>query len=155
MCNPVLLPYYPQCFICGNENPNGVQCQFRAEGDTVKSTFKTENWMVGYEGTVHGGIIGAVLDEALVWAAYAATGLFGVTAEIRIRYLRPLVVGAVCEVKGWMVENKGKIWVAESELTLEDNTLLSRAHGKIIPLNPAKQEQFKEQIKKPFPFRIP
>ncbi len=143
------LPFYPHCFICGDENPNGVRCRFRAEGAVVRSVFKTENWMAGYEGTVHGGIIGAVLDEALVWAAYAATGLFGVTAEIRIRYLKPLLVGSVCEVKGRMVENKGKIWVAESELLLEDNTVLSRAEGKVIPMSTARQEQFKQQIKKP------
>jgi uncharacterized protein (TIGR00369 family) len=103
--------------------------------------------MAGYEGVVHGGIIGSVLDEALVWAAYAKTGRFGVTAEIQIRYLRPLLIGKPCMVEGKMLEDRGKIWLVESKVFQDVSQVIARASGKIIPLTDEKEQEFKVKIK--------
>jgi acyl-coenzyme A thioesterase PaaI-like protein len=147
MCNHLLLPYYPHCFICGTENQRGLKCRFECEGDTVRSTFATEPWMAGYEGVVHGGLVGAVLDEALVWAAYAKTQRFGVTAEIQVRYLKPLLVGGPCTVEGILLEDKVKMWLAESKVFRDPSQVIARATGKIMPLTGKKQEEFKALIK--------
>jgi uncharacterized protein (TIGR00369 family) len=131
---PVPIPSYPRCFVCGNENPKGMGCRFVAEGDAVTSVFRTETWMVGYEKFIHGGIIAAVLDEALVWASYAKTGQFGVTAELTVRYLKPLPVGVDCKVEGRLIEEKGRIWICEGALALSDGTFAAKATGKLIPM---------------------
>lgn len=146
MRNRTSLPFYPDCFICGPDNPRGLHCRFFRDGEFVRSDFKTECWMAGYAGVVHGGVIGAVLDEAIVWAAYEKTGLFGVTAEILIRFLIPLPVGVLAKVEGRMIENKGKIWVAEGRLLLVDGSVVAKATGKLIPLRMDQQEDFKGKI---------
>ena len=146
MCDPRPLPFYPQCFVCGSENPKGLKCRFSVEGEKVKSGFMTESWMAGYEGVVHGGIIGSVLDEALVWAAYAKTGRFGATAEIQIRFLNPLIIGVFCLVEGSMLEDKGKIWLVESRLIQDGSPIIAKASGKIIPLSEKLQERFKKKL---------
>ncbi len=147
-CKHILLPYYPHCFICGTENPRGLKCRFTVEGDTVTSSIATEPWMAGYEGVVHGGIIGSLLDEALVWAAYAKTGRFGVTAEIQIRFLRPLPIGVKCTVEGRMKEDRGRIWTAESRIFEDADRIIAKAGGKIMPLSGEKEEEFRARIRK-------
>jgi len=146
--NPVPLPFYPDCFGCGRDNPRGLACRFVAEGGMVKAEFKTEPWMVGYENMIHGGIIGTVLDEALIWAAYAATGCFGVTAEMTVRFFKPLPVGTTCTVEGKLTENKGRVWAVESILRQTgDEKPTAEAKGKIIALKSDKQEMFKSTLR--------
>ena len=81
------LPGFPHCFVCGAENPRGLRIPFAAKGDGVEAEYTAESEHVGYEDVVHGGIISALLDEAIIWAVYVSTGRFGVTAELCIRFL--------------------------------------------------------------------
>ena len=140
------MPFYSGCFVCGNENNRGLRCRFFKEGQEATAILRTEPWMVGYEGIVHGGIIGTVLDEALIWGAYAATGRFGMTAEITIRFLHPLYVASTCAVVGKLKENKGKIWIVEGWMVFDNKTEIAKAEGKVLPMKPEQEEAFKAKL---------
>jgi acyl-coenzyme A thioesterase PaaI-like protein len=129
------LPSYPGCFVCGKENPRGLKSRFAVDGDKVRAEFFPDASMVGYEHTVHGGIIGALLDEAIIWAIYASTGRFGVTAELTLRFVKSLPVQQKCCVEGWMVEDKGRLWIAQAKLIDDSKNLYARAGGKVVPMS--------------------
>lgn len=128
------LPEFPGCFVCGLENPRGLHIPFEIEGRGVRAVFTPDQTLAGYDDTVHGGIISALIDEAIVWAAYAATKRFGVTAELNIRFKKPLTVGTECVIKGNMVEDKGKMWMLEASVTDREGNPLAVGTGKVVPL---------------------
>ena len=127
------LPEFPGCFVCGKDNQRGLRLTFHAEGDGIHAAFTPDQTLAGYDDTVHGGIISALLDEAIVWAAYVATGTFGVTAELNIRYRQFLPVNMPCLIFGKMVENRRKVWIVKSEIVHRDGTIYATATGKVLP----------------------
>ena len=143
------LPTYPNCFVCGHENKRGLQVPFSTDGNMVRARFSAEPGFLGYAHAIHGGILSTLLDEALIWACYVKTDRFGVTAEITVRYLKPLIVYTPCVVQGRMVEDKAKIWLAEAEILDQEGHAYARAKGKIIPLNEKQNKTFIEALERP------
>jgi uncharacterized protein (TIGR00369 family) len=136
-------PEFPNCFVCGKDNTRGLRVRFFIDGEGVKASFTPDETLVGYEDTVHGGIISALLDEAIIWAVYAATKRFGVTAEINVRFRKPLPVQEECIVLGRMLEDRGRLWIAEGEILDEEGNLYAGARGKVVPV--AEKEMKKVQ----------
>lgn len=141
-----LLPNYQYCFVCGDQNKNGLQTKWYVENNKVISSFRADARYVGYENVIHGGILGALLDEAMIWAAFAQTEQFGVTAELSIRFLKSLHVGELCCVEGWLVENKGRMWIVNSRIFVEPDQVLAKATGKVMPLPIEQSQLLKKRI---------
>ena len=59
------------CFVCGRENPMGLAARWtnHPECGEVRATVEIPEHFNGYPGTVHGGILSALLDEAAVRTA--------------------------------------------------------------------------------------
>jgi uncharacterized protein (TIGR00369 family) len=81
-----------QCFVCGRDNPIGLKLVFQPDGDGVRAEFVPSELHVGYDGLVHGGIISAIVDDALanVWFT---RGQEAVTAKIEVRFRREVRPG--------------------------------------------------------------
>src|SRR5207248_10441272 len=75
------LPNSFACFVCGDRNPKGLRVRFYIEGDSVSGQFMPCDEHMGFRGITHGGIIAALLDEAMGWAPALANRRFCVTAE--------------------------------------------------------------------------
>ncbi|HEY3247848.1 MAG TPA: PaaI family thioesterase [bacterium] len=73
------------CFVCGRDNPIGLKLVFRPEGEGVRAEFVPSALHVGYEGLIHGGIISALVDDALanIWFT---RGREAVTAKLEVRF---------------------------------------------------------------------
>ena len=127
------LPEFPGCFVCGRKNERGLKLPFSVENRGVRAEFTPDVTLAGYDDTVHDGIVSALLDEAIVWAAYVATGRFGVTADLNIRFLRPLIVGRPCIVSGHFLEDRKRLWKVESKILDQGGSIVARAVGKVIP----------------------
>ena len=53
----------PMCFACGPENPIGLKIDFHVVGDECTAEFTPNENHVGFQNTVHGGIIYTALDD--------------------------------------------------------------------------------------------
>ena len=63
------------CFVCGQNNPHGLQIRFQRQADgEMTATWAPASVWEGFHGIVHGGVVSTVLDEAMS-KAVAATGL--------------------------------------------------------------------------------
>ena len=99
-----LLPNYPKCFICGQDNPTGIHACFYRDQDrvVVHCTFAEQH--CGYEGMVHGGLISALLDEALGRIVASITGKMVMTGELTVRFHKPVPVNATVEISATIDE---------------------------------------------------
>ncbi|MCD6117712.1 PaaI family thioesterase [bacterium] len=140
------LPEFPGCFVCGRDNPGGLKLRFYSDGSTVRAEFIPSAVFSGYGNIVHGGIVSAVLDEAIVWAAYVSGKRFGVTAEINVRFLKPVTIEKMCIVSGRVTESKKRICICEASLTDKDGTVFAKASGRILLMKQKESDELKSKL---------
>jgi acyl-coenzyme A thioesterase PaaI-like protein len=115
----------PMCFACGADNPTGLQIRFSLQGERVTAEFTPGANHVGYEDTVHGGIIYAALDDAMANCLYLQN-IKAHTARCEIRYRKALHVGQTIRLKGWILARKRRLVQLKGEARLaDDDTLIA------------------------------
>jgi len=119
------------CFGCGEKNPFGLKLKFNVKEDGVETRFTPKEYHQGYKGIMHGGIMATLLDEALAWAAHAH-GIKGVTAELEIRFKKPVNTGEEIKIEAKILNSKGNIFYGEAIVKNFDNSVLATAKGKIV-----------------------
>ncbi len=86
----------------------------------------------GYPGIVHGGLVGAVLDEAMS-KAVTAGGARVMTAELRVRYRLPVQSGVPLTVRGWVVKDGKRLIEAEASLEAPGGVECAHGWGRFLP----------------------
>lgn len=122
-----------QCFVCGQDNLSGLKLSlkvFKGQG-LAETEVKFPGHFQGWAGVVHGGLVAAVLDEVMIYAASAA-GYKCVTVEITARYLKPTPAGEIIRFSGKFISRKKKVVFAEAEALDEKGQVLAQASGKLF-----------------------
>jgi len=117
------------CFVCGIENPYGLHLKFYTSepGEVVAEITVPENFQ-GYPGMVHGGVIAAMLDEVAGRTHMRGDPVrFMVTAQLNIRYRKPVPIGQPLRLLGHAGEIRGRIAKASGEIYGPDGALLVEA----------------------------
>jgi acyl-coenzyme A thioesterase PaaI-like protein len=115
------------CFCCGKKNDRGFHLEFSyPEEGTARSSLTVPDFCTGWEELTHGGFISMLLDEVMAHACIGR-GLQGVTAELTVRFKRPLPVGTTIQVVASAEDAKGRI--VKTEGTLQDDTGITYATG--------------------------
>lgn len=100
---------YKDCFVCGDRNRNGLKAKFHVREDgSVISEYTADSRFQGYKNILHGGIISSMLDEVMIKAALAK-GLFAVTAEITIKFKKPVMTGQKIQFIGTITEQNRRV----------------------------------------------
>ena len=95
------------CFACGRLNPSGLQLDFDVSTNKATARYVGQQRHQGYDGTLHGGVVTALLDETMGWAIFHQ-GIWGVTAKLEIAFKRPVPVGEEVIVAGELVRERGR-----------------------------------------------
>jgi acyl-coenzyme A thioesterase PaaI-like protein len=129
-----LQPNSLHCFVCGVKNPFGLKLKFyeSAPGEVTSEIILNEQYQ-GYPGTVHGGIVAAMLDE-VSGRAFMGSGdnpRFMYTARLEIRYRRHVPIGELLRLVGHAQKSRshsatatGRIYDREGNLLAECDALL-------------------------------
>ena len=123
------------CFVCGEKNPFGLKLKIRmdeAMGEAETDVTFAEHFQ-GWKEIVHGGLLAAVLDEVMIYAA-KTKGFMCVTGEMTVRYVKPPRTGTPMKFRAWIVEDKGRILMAESEVLDSEGNQIGRASGKLFKM---------------------
>jgi len=122
------------CFVCGRLSKIGLKADFQTDkvAGASRATVKLSADYQGWHDVIHGGIVAALLDEACIYACLAKAEQ-AVTAELQIRYRKPVPVGAEAEVRGVLLDSSRKVWQASARLTI-DGTLYAEATAKVFIL---------------------
>jgi len=132
---PALLPSYESCYVCGQANPVGLHVRFFAHpGGEVRADFDPREQYAGYDGIVHGGVISAFLDELTGWTVSLANSLLAYTADLDVRFSKPVQIGRRYMGSARMEEGRGRLWRARGSLFDEEGQVCARALGRYFLL---------------------
>ena len=121
-------PGSSHCFICGRENPVGLKLDFyTTEPGLVRTEINIPVHFEGYPGVVHGGILAAILDETGGRALMDDPTHFMVTAQLNVRYRKPVPSQTPLEVIGVAGERKGRVSKAHAEIRDGNGEILTEA----------------------------
>lgn len=137
--------YYPSelsyCYGCGRNNEYGHQLKSYWDGEETIAHFTPKEYHIAIPGFVYGGLIASLIDchgtGSAALAAYRAENraidslpaFRYVTASLQVDYLKPTPLGPELELRGKIIEIKGRKVI--TEITLSCNGEIT-AKGKVI-----------------------
>ena len=121
------------CFACGYLNKYGLHADITTNDDnTSHCKISVPSRFQGWKGMVHGGIISTLLDEISIYACRKIS-LRGVTAEIDIKFRKPVPIDTELELKAKVTEIRRKMVSVQAEL-LVDGIVHASADTKVFNL---------------------
>jgi acyl-coenzyme A thioesterase PaaI-like protein len=125
------------CFGCGQANAAGLRLQFRIDEKRrlAEATFTPRREHQGYAGIVHGGIIAALLDEAMLKLCWEL-GIPAVTARLDAKLKKTARVGEELRLRGWIDEDHGRVIRLRAEVTDATGAVVAAAKGVAVVKGP-------------------
>lgn len=119
------------CLLCGEHNRWGLGIKFKLLDDgRVYTKFKPLKVLQGYKEILHGGVICALMDCAMVHCFFHHS-IKAVTADINIRFLKSVPCSIDLDLFGELVSSRKKLYYMKSELTY-NGKIMAFANGKFI-----------------------
>ncbi len=137
------------CFICGQENPVGLHLHiYETAPGEVESTYLAPDHFQGYPGVLHGGIVGAIIDEISGRAHMGGdprNPRFMYTAKMEVKYRQNVPIGRNLKIIGKAGKSKGRVAEAWAGIYDEEtNELL--AEGKTMLIDVPEQAFNKSRL---------
>ncbi len=124
------------CFGCGLENESGLRLEFHpAEDGGVIAHFEIDPRFMGPPAHAHGGIIATILDEAMS-KANRIRGVFAMTRQMEVEFLRPVPLLTALEVRGHSETAGARKHGCTAAITDAKGHTLARAKGLFIEVKP-------------------
>jgi len=129
-------PNSKMCFICGLENPVGLHLHiYEVEPGVIETKYIAPEHFQGYPGVLHGGIVGAMIDEIAGRAHMGSNPddpRFMFTAKLEVKYRQNVPIGKLLKIVGKAGKSKSRsaeAWAGiydagTDELLAEGNVLL-------------------------------
>ena len=123
-----------RCYVCGKDNPAGLQAVFEVDKNTrtIIGRFAPRQEHEGWQGIVHGGLVAALLDEAMVKLA-AHLGIHAVSAEITVKFKAPAAPGEELAITGKIVKEASRLIEAEA-IVSKGLIVVAEAKGKLLKI---------------------
>jgi acyl-coenzyme A thioesterase PaaI-like protein len=125
------------CFACGPSNPIGMRLHFERapDGEGVRARVTLASVYQGWRGIAHGGIVMALLDEAMAHAAGVA-GQRGMTASVSVRFRKPVPVERSVDVRGRVTWRRRNVLGVEASVSDTAGAVLAHAEGSFVSRGP-------------------
>jgi acyl-coenzyme A thioesterase PaaI-like protein len=116
------------CYACGEKNERGLHMQFRREGDRTICDYTPCDFQQGYPGRMHGGVVIAMIDEAMGWAVYHARA-WAATARLSVRFRRAVPLDVPLRIEAWVARDKHRLIELRAEMRDAEGRLLAEGDG--------------------------
>jgi uncharacterized protein (TIGR00369 family) len=128
------------CFVCEPRNPIGLRIPFEHDRDMgcVTAEFTLEDRFSGAPKFVHGGIVLAILDEAMAWATIAVGGKFAVTKDTSTTFDHPVYVERTYRVEAFVDETSDAAMATRAHVLDTKDRRCAEARARFIVLSAAK-----------------
>ena len=124
-------PGCPDCFVCGAENPAGLRLRIHRDGTDAVARFTPAEVCQGYPDRLHGGIVGLLIDEMLVYAG-APHGMWAMTASVRYWLRRPILLDVELELRSRLTQRSDRGYRATVSIRLPDGALAAEGEGMCV-----------------------
>jgi uncharacterized protein (TIGR00369 family) len=119
------------CFVCGKQNTSGLGLSFSSVGDKIVAEFTLQKKFQGYKDIIHGGIIAAILDEAMI-KVLLTKDIQAVTAELTVRFKAPLLAGETVSVEAGVLKVKKNLVETSAVIKRPDSSIIAEGTAKLI-----------------------
>ena len=123
--------YVSRFWSTGVPGDGSHRLKFFFDGEKAVSEIVALPRFEGYKGVYHGGILATMLDEIMI-KAILAQERYVVTADMSVRFLRPVITGDRVRFTGWVVRSKGRVFFAEGKATTEDGQKIATSSGRYV-----------------------
>ena len=127
-------------WVHGRRNPSGLHLQYElvddpdAHGNVRVATIWTPgDEHVGFPGYVHGGLLAAVLDDAM-GRSTAVFKRWVVTGRMNVRYRAGARAGEPLRIEGWIVRYQKRLVAAAAQAKTASGELVAEADGTYLPV---------------------
>jgi uncharacterized protein (TIGR00369 family) len=127
------------CFVCGPDNPEGMRLTFMLDEERKAFVchFNLGDRYTGPPGHCHGGVIAAILDDAM-GKVNKLRHVIALTKEMTVEYLKPVPLHKPLRVESREVSVHGRQHVNMAEILNEKDEVLARSKGIFIAIDPEK-----------------
>ena len=132
------------CFGCSPVNEAGLKMAFFRHGDAVYSRVVIPEHLGGWNKVAHGGVVSAILDETMSWAAMVLLKRLGFTRKMTVEFKKTVAVGATMEAESRIRSvHKDREAVVEGVLTDAGDTVCAVSEGTFRIFSPAVAKRLK------------
>jgi len=128
------------CFVCEPANPRGLGIRYShdEEGEVVVAEFTLGSEFSGVPRYVHGGVVLAILDEAMAWAAIAIAGRWAVVQHTATTFDRPVRLDVPHRVEATVSEPADDSVTARASVADQAGRVCARAHARLAVMTAAR-----------------
>ena len=124
--------YDHNCFVCGKDNPVGLQIVFKDKGNgEIEASFTPSVYHEGFPGFLHGGLATTLMDETMA-RVVNTLGVHGMTARLEVRFREKIPVEEELKVVAKIVQYKKTIADIEARIFLKDGRVAAEATGRFM-----------------------
>ena len=105
-----------------------MHMHFEVKDERAVAEFSVPEYMQGFPGQAHGGVVATLLDEAMGWACHGQ-GIWAMTAKLTTRFRDSIPLGEPLTVTGWVTRDRGRFLELRSEVRSATGKLLAEANG--------------------------
>ncbi len=105
-------------YFSGEENDQSLNVDYKIQEGQVIGNFQPENHHTSYKEVIHGGLLAALLDDAMAYCINSS-GITAFTGKLEIRFRKPPKVGDILIIKAWIANQKKKLYYTQG--TIENN----------------------------------
>ena len=127
------------CYVCEPGNPLGLRIPYfhDDEADVVTAEFRLGAEHSGAPHYVHGGVLLAILDEAMAWAAIAVAGRFAVVQSTATTFDRPVRIDEPHRVEAHVHGRTDTAVTARASVTDAGGRRCAQARARLVVLSTA------------------
>ncbi len=128
------------CFVCEPANPRGLGIRYShdEEGEMVVADFTLGREFSGVPRYVHGGVVLAILDDAMAWAAIVLAGRWAVVQHTATTFDRPVRLDVAHRVEAGVSEAGDAGVTARATVTDAAGRTCARAHARLAVMTEAR-----------------
>ena len=121
------------CYVCGENNPEGMKLQFAVKDAALETAFTAEKRHQGYKDVLHGGILAMILDEVMVLLPYRLFGTVVASGEMTVKLKRPVEVGSRITVRATFAASDTapvagqRVYRCAADARLDDGVIVATA----------------------------
>ncbi len=128
-----------ECFACDPDNPVGLRLSFvhDDEADVVTADFTLGPAYSGAPRFVHGGLLLAILDEAMAWAAIALAERFAVVQSTATTFDRPVRIDEPHRVEASVSDRTDTAVTARASVADAGGRICAEARARLVVMSSA------------------
>jgi acyl-coenzyme A thioesterase PaaI-like protein len=127
----MMMHSHRHCLLCGSENPLSMRLKFNINSDgSVGAFFQAHQHLQGYNGIMHGGVIGALLDSAMTNCLFLH-GIEALTGEMNIKFLHSIPCNSKIFLQAQIEKEMDPLFLLVSRAYC-DKTLMAESSAKFM-----------------------